>query len=953
MAGWDSEAGGPHAPAGARELRECLAPPQAPDEIGRLGPYRVLKVLGSGGMGVVYQAEDVQLRRPVALKALLPALAAAPTFRERFLREARAAAAIKHDHVVTIYQVGEDRGVPFLAMEFLEGESLDQRLRRAGPLSAAEARQVGREMADGLAAAHDRGLVHRDIKPGNVWLETQPGSAVTGGRVKILDFGLARAVDDATHLTQQGAVVGTPAFMAPEQAAGQPVDARCDLFSLGCVLYNALAGHPPFKGLDMIATLLAVATQDPPTPRALNPRVPVRFSDLVMRLLAKKPADRPASAREVIKALDALAVERTAEPTAVPSRKTATAVRRGASSRRIAPRRRRLGWGVLAVGGAVLLSALAGGLAFLLSADTGGEPAHKDEQQAGQKVNGGQQGEPKGPGGPAGPPVGNASPSDALAPQEVPAEKRAALGGGDPKRVSPDLVAVLEDNVSCLTFHPDGKTLVYGSGPDLKVWDIAARKVVGTFPPLGRKNILVLGLRFSRDGRRLITLGGDGWLRLWDVPTRRRLRSFRGRLTDFWRAAFSPDGKRLAISNAVGRAGLWDLEPLTKLPALDKFEGTAGPLAFSPDGKILALALRGAGQPAVRLWDMVRGQALRTLPTPGDTVRGIDFTSDGKKLVTNHVPEGAIRVWDAERGTLLRAFRGRQMRLSPDRETIAIPMRTRVGIWDLDEGWQIAAHELGAPANRIVRLAYSPEGRHLAAVLRSGTAAILRLARPGAKVKAAAAAGEWEELFNGKDLQGWKPANASARNLWVAASDVHVGGKQGYRLTVTPGTGLLVNARGGRGGNLVSQAEYGDCELHVEFLIPPKSNSGVYLMGRYELQIFDSFLKPDHRLNANDSGSVFGVRAPAVNASRPPGEWQTFDVLFQAPRFSAGGQKIAPARFVKVVYNGQAIHMDVSVPGPTDRAVDRQETATGRVMLQGDHGPVAFRNLRLKRRGPF
>src|SRR5262249_11558753 len=147
-------------------------------------------------------------------------LAASPAAKERFLREARAAAAIKHDHVVTIYQVGEDRGVPFLAMELLEGEALEERLRREGRLPVAEVLRLGREIAEGLAAAHERGLTPRDIKPANVWLEG------ARGRAKLLDFGLARAASDGAQLTQQGAVVGTPAFMAPEQAAGQPVDAR-------------------------------------------------------------------------------------------------------------------------------------------------------------------------------------------------------------------------------------------------------------------------------------------------------------------------------------------------------------------------------------------------------------------------------------------------------------------------------------------------------------------------------------------------------------------------------------------------------------------------------------------------------------------------------------------------------------------------------------------------------
>jgi WD40 repeat protein/serine/threonine protein kinase len=281
-------------------LTDFLAPAQAPDEIGRLGPYRVLAVLGSGGMGVVFKAEDPQLQRLVALKAMLPSLAAGASARQRFLREARAAAAIKHDHIVAIYQVGQDRGAPFLAMEFLEGEPLDARLRREPPLPLGEVLRIGREAALGLAAAHGRGLIHRDIKPANLWLEAP------NGRVKILDFGLARAGGDQAQLTQQVAIVGTPAFMAPEQARGETVDARCDLFSLGSVLYLLATGEMPFKGSDTIAAIMAVVTDEPGPPHEVNPWTPPELSDLVMRLLAKKPEDRPASAQAVADELAAI-----------------------------------------------------------------------------------------------------------------------------------------------------------------------------------------------------------------------------------------------------------------------------------------------------------------------------------------------------------------------------------------------------------------------------------------------------------------------------------------------------------------------------------------------------------------------------------------------------------------------------------------------------------------------
>ncbi len=278
-----------------------LAPPQGPGEMGRVGTYRVLSVLGAGGMGMVFQAEDTTLRRQVALKVMRPVLAASTKARQRFLREAQSAAAVRHDHIVTIHQAGEAGGIAFLAMELLHGESLEHRLQREPRLPIAEALRIGREIAEGPAAAHERGLIHRDIKPSNIWLEKGRD------RVKLLDFGLACSADGDANLTQSGAVVGTPAFMAPEQADGGKVDGRSDLFSLGCVLYRMVTGHPPFQGATHLQVLCAVALHQPEPAARLNAEVPRELSQLIDRLLAKQPHARPATAREIADALDRLA----------------------------------------------------------------------------------------------------------------------------------------------------------------------------------------------------------------------------------------------------------------------------------------------------------------------------------------------------------------------------------------------------------------------------------------------------------------------------------------------------------------------------------------------------------------------------------------------------------------------------------------------------------------------
>ena len=222
-----------------------LTPSARRDSLGRLGHYEVLQVLGRGGFGIVFRAFDEVLQRVVALKVMAPQLAATSPARKRFLREARSSAQVRHENVVQVYEVAE-QPLPYLAMEFIPGETLQQKLDRVGPLEVPEVLRIGRQIAEGLAAAHAMDLIHRDIKPGNVLLE--------GGqqKVKITDFGLARAADDAS-ISQSGIIAGTPMYMAPEQALGQTLDQRADLFSLGSVLYQMVAGRPPFRANTTVA----------------------------------------------------------------------------------------------------------------------------------------------------------------------------------------------------------------------------------------------------------------------------------------------------------------------------------------------------------------------------------------------------------------------------------------------------------------------------------------------------------------------------------------------------------------------------------------------------------------------------------------------------------------------------------------------------------------------------
>lgn len=280
---------------------QFLQPSNRPGSLGRIGHYEVLKVLGKGGFGIVLRAFDETLQREVALKVLAPAIAATSPARKRFLREARSAAQIRHEHVVQVHAV-EEQPLPYLVMEFIPGETLQQRLDRTGPLEAAEIVRLGRQIAEGLAAAHTHGLIHRDIKPGNVLIE-----AGAQERIKITDFGLARTADDASQ-TQSGVLAGTPMYMAPEQARGETLDHRADLFSLGSVLYVMASGRPPFRASTTYAVLKRVAEDTPRPIREVIPEVPQGLCDIIARLHAKKPEDRYQSARKVADVLADCAV---------------------------------------------------------------------------------------------------------------------------------------------------------------------------------------------------------------------------------------------------------------------------------------------------------------------------------------------------------------------------------------------------------------------------------------------------------------------------------------------------------------------------------------------------------------------------------------------------------------------------------------------------------------------
>lgn len=293
-------------PSQSSSLGNCVAPmgslsflqsSEHPESLGRFGRYEIMELLGRGGMGIVMRGFDPALNRHSAIKVLAPELASSAAARRRFSREAKSAAAVVHPHVVPIQTVDEQNGLPYLVMPVVEGQSVDDRVHAIGPLGIVEVVRIAAQVAEGLAAAHEQGIVHRDIKPANVLLENGVE------RVQITDFGLARAIDDAS-MTRSGVVAGTPQYMSPEQAHGDPIDHRSDLFSLGSLIYFMCTGHSPFRSETMMGVLNRIGNDQPRSLRSINAEVPQWLEAIVFKLLSKNPMGRYQSADLVAEVLN-------------------------------------------------------------------------------------------------------------------------------------------------------------------------------------------------------------------------------------------------------------------------------------------------------------------------------------------------------------------------------------------------------------------------------------------------------------------------------------------------------------------------------------------------------------------------------------------------------------------------------------------------------------------------
>jgi WD40 repeat protein len=741
---------------------DFLNPPENAEHLGRLGHYEVTEVIGRGGMGVVLKAFDSVLHRVAAIKVLAPQLATSSAARKRFEREARAAAAISHEHIVAICAVEETKGLPYLVMEYVAGVSLQERLDRSGALELKEILRIGMQTARGLAAAHAQGLVHRDIKPANILLHNGVE------RVKITDFGLARAADDAS-LTQSGYVAGTPQYMAPEQARGDAVDHRADLFSLGSVLYALCAGRPPFRASTAMAVLRRVSEDSPQPLAEINPDIPLWLVEIIDRLHAKSPAERFQSAQEVadLLGLHLAELQRTGE---AGGQRTEHHQDHAA---RPAPSAARFRWVKAA---ALFLPLIAGGLVVTeasgltqikqwaatvlrVSTSQGTLIVEVDDPQVQVTVD------------------GEEIAIHGAGPQEVrvkPGEHRIqAMKDGKTVPVDKDLVTIsrggkqivrvrqenakpevakqgqpttevpplglpighLFDEVKSLAFSPDGKILVSTAGDlagnqrgEIRLyevvrqpgkqdsfvrWAVNTRRTQDLFFKWA-----VVAAAFSPGGQVFATAEGDGTAKLRDPTTGQELAAFGGDVKPMRSVAFAPDGETLA-AGSQNNVRIWRL--LTKELLVTLATGNRSSyITFSPDGKTLAVGgydfQKVDGSSNVKLFEVSSWRVRATLDVlPKVAVSSITFSPDGKVLATAN-SDATVGLWDAANGKVLHTLHTGRVHcaaFSPDGRLLATGGDNAVKLWDVATREELTAIQ-GIGWLRVGSLAFSPDGKLLA-----------------------------------------------------------------------------------------------------------------------------------------------------------------------------------------------------------------------------------------------
>ncbi|MDB5385425.1 MAG: hypothetical protein JWM11_1071, partial [Planctomycetaceae bacterium] len=650
-------------------IYQFLAPPQKHGDLGSLGKYRILKVLGLGGMGIVFEALDPDLNRRVALKVMKPQWGQDGMASKRYLREARLAASIEHDHIIAIYEVNSEHAVPFLVMQLLKGQSLQERLDRERCLPLKECLRIGREIAEALAAAHARNLIHRDIKPENIWLEQEQG------RVKLLDFGLARPIVDDVQLTHSGTLVGTPAYMSPEQAGGLPADARADLFSLGVVMYKMTTGRPPFPGNHTLEILRSLLLVKPPAPNTVDAAIPRELSRLIEQLLAKNPDDRPAQASDVVQRLIRLATMPTVDPTMrlagggnwmnILSYITGRAGRRKApGSSETQP------WTLIAR--CTRWLAVAGALAVLLAIII-----VRFKTKDGKETE-----------------ISLTVPGEV---QSVTTDIRE--DGSAPKSVSAATQPVIQQPVTqAPAIHPP-----------------VISTPIAVTPPNSVKTSPALNL--SALVRTPAQLAG---VASWTLETIQH----RAPVTTM---AYSPNSKLLATLDVIGQIRIWDAATgaLSRVLIGDEFIQN-GPLGWSPDSERI---VRGCGHTVgnvgLTIWHIHSGKVERRIET-NSYITDCGFLPDGKSVYSfemdrNH-SQKSFNTWDVAAGKQIEHFNTVDTggAVSTDGKLMAVMslhdskvQAYDFGSWQLK--WESVIPETGPqPVQQFRKLAWSPDGKTLA-----------------------------------------------------------------------------------------------------------------------------------------------------------------------------------------------------------------------------------------------
>lgn len=630
-----------------------------PAYLGRLHHFEISRVIGRGGMGIVLEAFDTHLQRNVAIKVLIPAYAKNDVARQRFCREARAAAAISHEHVVAMHQVArEDEGeVAFLVMQYIEGVTLEKLLQDEKPLSPAEAARYGMQIAAGLSAAHERGMVHRDIKPANIMIEdgTQ--------RVKLTDFGLARATDDV-RLTKTGMVTGTPLYMSPEQAMGETADEKSDLFSFGAVLYEMLTGESPFEAPSIVGVMKRIMDETPRSPAKLDPNIPAPLSELTMALLDKNPTKRPESAAMIAETLAEIVTEYgPISPLDVPSiGKGNTKSLRSGSHRFVSRNTLRAAWaagliGVASLLGAVIFLAIRGNAPSVVAKSTDGPTF----------------------------------------PSIVLAGNRGAVLAVDFDPTGQRVVTAIEDGSVCL-------------------WDITEQKVLRSFD--AHRGIVWM-IQYHPTKPIIATSGNDGMVKIWDSESLELLQQWDTH-SSVRKIAFSPDGTRIVAGDTAGMIRTWNIDSGQTIATVNQ-PGEIFGVDWSADGKLIASV---GSDKMVRVWDAETLEQRQTMHGHKGPIYNVAFASWGSSLAT--VGWGKeIFIWDTATGLEERQLIGSSgdnwsvAFCGDGHHAVVASQDGKCRIWSLDDGKLVAT--LGGHESAVHNVSIDTVGRQIATSGRDGT----------------------------------------------------------------------------------------------------------------------------------------------------------------------------------------------------------------------------------------